>query len=67
MEIRADEISQVLRDKISNYSAAQELTETGRVISVGDGISRVYGLANVSLGELVQFYAAGLYDGLAGH
>lgn len=55
MEIKAQEISQILKDKISNFSATQDLSETGTVISVGDGICRAYGLAKVAMGELVEF------------
>ena len=55
MSIGADEISQILKDKIANFSAQSSLTETGTVISVGDGICRVHGLANVGSGELVEF------------
>ncbi len=55
MDIRADEISKILKDKISNYQASQELAETGTVISAGDGICRVYGLSNVRMGELLEF------------
>src|SRR5690349_16164633 len=54
-QIRADEISRVLRAEIENYDAAINVSETGSVISVGDGIARVYGLENVMAGELVDF------------
>ena len=53
--IRADEISRVLREEIENYERAVDVAETGSVISVGDGIARVYGLENVMAGELIQF------------
>ena len=46
-QIRADEISRVLREEIENYEKAVDVAETGSVISVGDGIARVYGLENV--------------------
>lgn len=55
MSINADEISKLLKDKIQNYSSEQELSETGTVISVSDGVSRVHGLGNVVAGELVEF------------
>lgn len=55
MDIRADEISKILKDKISSYQASQELAETGTVISAGDGICRIYGLSNVRMGELLEF------------
>jgi F-type H+-transporting ATPase subunit alpha len=55
MAIRADEISRVLREEIENYERAVNVAETGSVISVGDGIARVYGLENVMAGELIEF------------
>ena len=53
--MKAEEISQILRERISNVSATQELSETGTVISVGDGICRAHGLAKVASGELIEF------------
>ncbi len=53
--IRADEISRVLREEIENYEKAVDVAETGSVISVGDGIARIYGLENVMAGELIEF------------
>lgn len=58
-QIRADEISRVLRQEIENYDQAVNVDETGSVISVGDGIARVYGLEKVMAGELVEFPKAG--------
>jgi F-type H+-transporting ATPase subunit alpha len=55
-QIRADEISRVLRAEIENYDSAVNVSETGSVISVGDGIARIYGLENVMAGELVEFH-----------
>jgi F-type H+-transporting ATPase subunit alpha len=55
MAIRADEISRVLREEIDNYEGTVNVSETGSVISVGDGIARVYGLENVMAGELIEF------------
>ncbi len=55
MAIRADEISRVLREEIENYEGTVNVSETGSVISVGDGIARVYGLENVMAGELIEF------------
>lgn len=55
MEIRADEITRVLKDQIKNYNKTLEVNETGSVLSVGDGVARVYGLDNVQMGELVEF------------
>ena len=54
-QIRADEISRLLREEIENYDKAVNVAETGSVISVGDGIARVYGLENVMSGELIEF------------
>ena len=54
-QIRADEISRVLREEIENYDGAIDVSETGSVISVGDGIARIYGLEKVMAGELIQF------------
>lgn len=55
MEIRAAEISAILKQKISDFEAKTEVSESGRVLSVGDGIARVHGLDNVQSGELVTF------------
>jgi F-type H+/Na+-transporting ATPase subunit alpha len=44
MEIRADEISRVLKDQIKNYTKKLQVNETGSVLSVGDGVAKVYGL-----------------------
>jgi F-type H+-transporting ATPase subunit alpha len=63
-QIRADEISRVLRQEIENYDQAVNVEETGSVISVGDGIARIYGLEKVMAGELVEFPSAGV-SGLA--
>ncbi len=54
-QIRADEISRVLQSEIENFDAVENVAETGWVISVGDGIARLYGLENVMAGELVEF------------
>ncbi|HEX9577108.1 MAG TPA: F0F1 ATP synthase subunit alpha [Myxococcales bacterium] len=54
-EIRADEISRILREQIKGYGKQVEVSETGTVLSTGDGIARVYGLEGVMAGELVQF------------
>lgn len=55
MEIRAAEISSILKDQIENFGQEAEVSEIGQVLSVGDGIARVYGLDNVQAGELVEF------------
>lgn len=54
-QIRADEIGRVLKEQISKYNKNVEVAETGSVLSVGDGVARVYGLENVMAGELVEF------------
>ena len=55
MAIRADEITSILRQEIENYERAIDVTETGSVISVGDGIARIHGLEKVMAGELIEF------------
>jgi F-type H+-transporting ATPase subunit alpha len=55
MDIRAAEISNILKKQISNYGAEAEVSDVGQVLSVGDGIARVYGLDNVQAGEMVAF------------
>jgi F-type H+/Na+-transporting ATPase subunit alpha len=55
MDIRAAEISAILKDQIKNFGKEAEVTEVGQVLSVGDGIARVYGLDNVQAGEMVEF------------
>ncbi|PPC86458.1 MAG: F0F1 ATP synthase subunit alpha [Hyphomicrobium sp.] len=55
MDIRAAEISSILKDQIKNFGKEAEVSEIGQVLSVGDGIARVYGLDNVQAGEMVAF------------
>ncbi len=55
MDIRAAEISSILREQIKNFGKEAEISEVGQVLSVGDGIARVYGLDNVQAGEMVEF------------
>lgn len=55
LSIRADEISRVLKEQIKNYSKSLEVTESGTVLSISDGVARVYGLEGVMAGELVIF------------
>ena len=55
MGIQAAEISAILKEQIKNFGQDAEVTEVGRVLSVGDGIARVYGLDNVQAGEMVEF------------
>jgi len=54
-QVQADEIARLLRGEIEHYEKAVNVSETGSVISVGDGIARVYGLDNVMAGEMVEF------------
>jgi len=53
--IKAAEVSAILKEQLTNFEASASLSEVGTVLQVGDGIARVYGLANVQYGELVQF------------
>ncbi len=55
MEIKAEEISQVIRDQIKDYEKKVEVSETGTVLSVGDGIARVYGIEKAMAMEMVEF------------
>src|SRR5437667_12626512 len=55
MELRASEISSILKKEISNYNEVSEVEEIGQVISVGDGIARAWGLDKVQAGEMVEF------------
>ncbi len=54
-QIRADEITSILRQEIENYASAIDVSEVGSVISMGDGIARIHGLEKVMAGELIQF------------
>jgi F-type H+-transporting ATPase subunit alpha len=60
MEIRPAEISDILKQQIANFDTEANVAETGQVLSVGDGIARIFGLANVQAGELVEFPGAGV-------
>src|SRR5664279_5980382 len=55
MDIKAAEISAILKDQIKNFGREAEVSEVGQVLSVGDGIARIYGLDNVQAGEMVEF------------
>ncbi|MEP3668449.1 MAG: F0F1 ATP synthase subunit alpha, partial [Roseibium sp.] len=55
MDIRAAEISAILKDQIKSFGQEAEVSEVGQVLSVGDGIARVYGLDKVQAGEMVEF------------
>jgi F-type H+-transporting ATPase subunit alpha len=60
MEIRPAEISEILKQQIAGFDAEANVAEVGTVLTVGDGIARVYGLQNVMAGELVEFPSAGI-------
>src|SRR5581483_4283169 len=60
MEIRPAEISEILKKQIAAFDTEANVAETGQVLSVGDGIARVFGLQNVMAGEMVEFPGAGL-------
>ena len=60
MEIRPAEISEILKQQIAAFDTEANVAETGQVLSVGDGIARVFGLQNVMAGEMVEFPGAGL-------
>ncbi len=55
MQIKADEISQIIREQIKNFDQKVEMAEIGTVVSAGDGIAKIYGLDNIMAGELVEF------------
>jgi len=55
MDIRAAEISAIIKDQIANFGTEADVAEVGQVLSVGDGVARVYGLDNVQAGEMVEF------------
>src|SRR2546430_16292242 len=54
-QIKADEITKLIREQIENYESSISVDETGTVITLGDGIARVYGLDKVMAGELLSF------------
>ena len=55
MQIRAEEISKIIKDQIKGYEKEVDVAETGTILSVGDGIARIYGLRNVMSSELIEF------------
>jgi hypothetical protein len=55
VKIKTDEIASVIKQEIEQYSAELEVSEVGRVVEVGDGIARIYGLSNAMAGELLEF------------
>src|SRR5438309_2349607 len=60
MDIRAAEISAILKSQIANFGVEADVSDVGQVLSVGDGIARVFGLDQVQAGEMVEFPAAGV-------
>ena len=55
MEINPSEVTKILKEQIKNFGNKAEVSEVGQVLSVGDGIARIYGLNNVQAGEMVEF------------
>ena len=55
MRIKPEEISKIIRSEIENYKSSLDISNTGTVLEVGDGIARIYGLSNAMAGELLQF------------
>ena len=55
MEIRAEEISAIIKKQIQDFGGEVEVSETGHIISVGDGIARIHGLDKAMAGELLEF------------
>ena len=58
MKIKTDEITSVIRQEIEQYAAELEVSEVGRVVEIGDGIARIYGLSKAMAGELLEFQTA---------
>ena len=63
MDIRAAEISAILKSQIANFGVEADVSDVGQVLSVGDGIARIHGLDNVQAGEMVEFPKAGVITG----
>jgi len=57
MQINPSEVTKILKEQIKKFGEKAEVAEVGQVLSVGDGIARVYGLDNVQAGEMVEFSA----------
>ena len=55
MQINPSEITKILKEQIKNFGEKAEVSEVGKVLSVGDGIARIFGLDNVQAGEMVEF------------
>src|ERR687898_1466339 len=60
MDIRPAEISEILKQQIAGFDTEANVAEVGTVLTVGDGIARIYGLQNIMAGEMVEFPGAGL-------
>ena len=58
MEINPSEVTKILKEQIKNFGEKAQVSEVGQVLSVGDGIARIYGLDNVQAGEMVNFLMA---------
>ena len=58
MEINPSEVTKILKEQIKKFGDKTEVSEVGQVLSVGDGIARIYGLDNVQAGEMVEFSMA---------
>src|SRR5881394_2561119 len=58
VKIKTDEIASVIKQEIEQYAAQLEVSEVGRVVEVGDGIARIYGLSNAMAGELLEFQSS---------
>jgi F-type H+-transporting ATPase subunit alpha len=55
MDIKAEEISKIIRDQIGSYAVDVDVNEVGSIISIGDGIARVHGVENAMAGEMLEF------------
>src|SRR5438477_7611951 len=55
MDIKAEEISKIIREQIGSYAATVDVSEVGSIVSIGDGIARVHGLENAMAGEMLEF------------
>ena len=60
MELRAEEISEIIKKQINEYGKEVEVSETGTIISIGDGIARIHGLAGAMAGELLEAYTSAI-------
>ena len=64
MKLKADEIASVIKQEISRYRAELDVAEVGRVLEVGDGVARIYGLASAMAGEMLEFENGAVGPGL---